>query len=145
MTTSLDELKQALASARSEVAKVIIGQQDVIDRSLITIFTGQHALIEGVPGVAAYEATMSGLFMFGDVPSVGDRLPLLVDSQNPQRFESDDSTSISADAGNDQSSNDNSGTIADGLGKLAGLRAQGALTDAEFSAAKAKLLADGNG
>jgi MoxR-like ATPase len=52
MTTSLDELKQALASARREVGKVIIGQQDVIDRSLITIFTGQHALIEGVPGVA---------------------------------------------------------------------------------------------
>jgi MoxR-like ATPase len=52
MTTSLDELKQVLASARGEAAKVIIGQQEVIDRSLITIFTGQHALIEGVPGVA---------------------------------------------------------------------------------------------
>jgi MoxR-like ATPase len=52
MTASLEELKQVLATARAETAKVIIGQQDVIDRSLITIFTGQHALIEGVPGVA---------------------------------------------------------------------------------------------
>ncbi|MBX7258928.1 MAG: MoxR family ATPase [Candidatus Hydrogenedentes bacterium] len=34
------------------MAKVIIGQQDVIDKALITILTNQHALIEGVPGVA---------------------------------------------------------------------------------------------
>ena len=32
--------------------KVIIGQDDVIDKALIAIFTGHHALIEGVPGVA---------------------------------------------------------------------------------------------
>lgn len=32
--------------------KVIIGQEDVIDKALIAIFTGHHALIEGVPGVA---------------------------------------------------------------------------------------------
>jgi MoxR-like ATPase len=41
-----------LARTRHEVAKVIIGQQDVIDHALIAIFTGQHVLIEGVPGVA---------------------------------------------------------------------------------------------
>jgi len=45
-------LKQALAAARAEVAKVIIGQSQVVDRCLIAIITGQHALIEGVPGVA---------------------------------------------------------------------------------------------
>src|SRR5437773_5971058 len=50
--TTLDPLKTVLASARSEVAKVIIGQVDVVDRCLICIFTNQHALIEGVPGVA---------------------------------------------------------------------------------------------
>ena len=37
---------------RSEIRKVIIGQGDVIDKALITILIGQHALIEGVPGVA---------------------------------------------------------------------------------------------
>src|SRR5207247_133630 len=31
---------------------VIIGQSEVVDKALITIFTGNHALIEGVPGVA---------------------------------------------------------------------------------------------
>jgi MoxR-like ATPase len=45
-------LKETLAAARAEVAKVIIGQQDVVDKALIVIFTGQHALVEGVPGVA---------------------------------------------------------------------------------------------
>ncbi|MGD8846306.1 MAG: MoxR family ATPase [Desulfobacteraceae bacterium] len=47
-----DPLKDILASAKAEVAKVIIGQDRVIDSALIAIFTGNHALIEGVPGVA---------------------------------------------------------------------------------------------
>jgi len=45
-------LKETLALARQETAKVIIGQNEVIDKALIPIFTGNHALIEGVPGVA---------------------------------------------------------------------------------------------
>ena len=52
MNTNIDQLKEALAAARQQVAKVIIGQDDVIDKALIAIFTGNHALIEGVPGVA---------------------------------------------------------------------------------------------
>ena len=52
MDTSLDSLKHLLAAARAEVSKVIIGQQAVVDQALIAIFTNQHALIEGVPGVA---------------------------------------------------------------------------------------------
>src|SRR6266567_8490061 len=50
MTT--DHLKSVLAAARSEVAKVIIGQAEVVEKCLSVIVTGQHALIEGVPGVA---------------------------------------------------------------------------------------------
>jgi len=49
---NVDQLKETLARARQEVAKVIIGQGDVVDKALIAIFTGHHALIEGVPGVA---------------------------------------------------------------------------------------------
>ncbi len=45
-------LHDILTRARTEVRKVIIGQEDVIDKALIAIFTGHHALIEGVPGVA---------------------------------------------------------------------------------------------
>ena len=52
MSESLEQLKHVLALARAEVGKVIIGQTDVIDMSLIAILTNQHALIEGVPGVA---------------------------------------------------------------------------------------------
>ncbi|MFO7871113.1 MAG: MoxR family ATPase [Kiritimatiellia bacterium] len=46
------KLQDVLSAARNETAKVIIGQEHVIDMALITIFTGSHALIEGVPGVA---------------------------------------------------------------------------------------------
>jgi MoxR-like ATPase len=49
---NIEKLKQVLAEARHETAKVIIGQHEVIDQALIAIFTGNHALIEGVPGVA---------------------------------------------------------------------------------------------
>lgn len=47
-----ESLKDVLALARHETAKVIIGQHEVIEKALIAIFTGNHALIEGVPGVA---------------------------------------------------------------------------------------------
>src|SRR5438094_8204796 len=47
-----DSLKDILTQAREETAKVIIGQADVVEKALIVIFTGNHALIEGVPGVA---------------------------------------------------------------------------------------------
>jgi len=52
MNANVDDLRETLARARQEVAKVIIGQNEVVDKALITIFTGHHALIEGVPGVA---------------------------------------------------------------------------------------------
>ena len=47
-----ERLKEVLAQARHETAKVIIGQHDVVEMALIAIFTGNHALVEGVPGVA---------------------------------------------------------------------------------------------
>src|ERR1043165_8485385 len=49
---NIERLKEVLAQARHETGKVIIGQHDVIEKALIAIFTGNHALIEGVPGVA---------------------------------------------------------------------------------------------
>ena len=52
MNKELEYLQEALIGVRREVAKVIIGQKDVIDKALIAIFTGRHALVEGVPGVA---------------------------------------------------------------------------------------------
>jgi MoxR-like ATPase len=49
---STDRLRDVLTQARRETGKVIIGQDAVIEKALIAIFTGNHALIEGVPGVA---------------------------------------------------------------------------------------------
>ena len=49
---AIDQLRQLYNIMRAELAKVIIGQHEVIEKSLIAIFTGNHALIEGVPGVA---------------------------------------------------------------------------------------------
>jgi MoxR-like ATPase len=52
MNEALERLKSVLARVREEVARVIIGQDGVVDQALIVIVTGHHALIEGVPGVA---------------------------------------------------------------------------------------------
>lgn len=52
MTPELQSIHDSLTRVRTEVGRVIIGQEPVIDLALITILTGQHALIEGVPGVA---------------------------------------------------------------------------------------------
>jgi MoxR-like ATPase len=49
---NIERLKEVLAQARHETGKVIIGQHEVIEKALVAIFTGNHALIEGVPGVA---------------------------------------------------------------------------------------------
>ena len=52
MTERLERLHHILNAARVEVAKIIIGQDEAIDRALIVILSQQHALLEGVPGVA---------------------------------------------------------------------------------------------
>jgi MoxR-like ATPase len=39
-------------AARREIAKVIVGQEDVIEQSLVCLFAGGHVLIEGIPGTA---------------------------------------------------------------------------------------------
>ncbi len=52
MTERLERLHQILDDARRETHKVILGQDAVIDQALIVILARQHALIEGVPGIA---------------------------------------------------------------------------------------------
>jgi len=52
MSEKLELLKKVIALTKQEVAKVIIGQASIVDQALIAIFSGNHALIEGVPGVA---------------------------------------------------------------------------------------------
>ena len=52
MNENAEILKKVLLRTKQEVAKVIIGYDHVVDLALIAIFTGTHALIEGVPGIA---------------------------------------------------------------------------------------------
>jgi MoxR-like ATPase len=52
MTEQLERFQHGLDRARTEIRKVILGQDRVIDQALIVILTRQHALIEGVPGIA---------------------------------------------------------------------------------------------
>ncbi|MFN0055049.1 MAG: AAA family ATPase [Planctomycetales bacterium] len=44
--------EQAFGRLRDELAKVIVGQNDVIEQVLIAMVAGGHALLEGVPGLA---------------------------------------------------------------------------------------------
>ncbi len=48
----IDELKQAYAAMRSQLDLVIVGQHDVIEQLLVSIFCRSHALLVGVPGLA---------------------------------------------------------------------------------------------
>ena len=48
----IDELKAAHSRLRAELARVIVGQTDVIDRLVICLFARGHGLLMGVPGLA---------------------------------------------------------------------------------------------
>ena len=45
-------LQTAYRRLREEIAKVIIGQQDIVDQLLISLFSRGHCLLVGVPGLA---------------------------------------------------------------------------------------------
>src|ERR1044072_2037497 len=45
-------LKEAVQKVKTEIAKVIVGQEEMIDLLLAAILADGHVLIEGVPGVA---------------------------------------------------------------------------------------------
>jgi MoxR-like ATPase len=48
----IDELRSTYDRMRAEMAKVIIGQDEVVERLLICILSRGHALLMGVPGLA---------------------------------------------------------------------------------------------
>ncbi|WP_426430819.1 AAA family ATPase [Winogradskyella sp. HB-48] len=49
---AIENFVKKYKSLKQEVAKVIIGQEDVVDQILISIFSGGHSLLIGVPGLA---------------------------------------------------------------------------------------------
>jgi MoxR-like ATPase len=49
---AIKQLTDKYAALRSEIGKVIIGQGDVVDQLLISVFSRGHCLLVGVPGLA---------------------------------------------------------------------------------------------
>ncbi|MFD1604253.1 AAA family ATPase [Flavobacterium artemisiae] len=50
--TAIHNLVQKRNELKTEIAKIIVGQDAVIDQILLCIFSGGHALLVGVPGLA---------------------------------------------------------------------------------------------
>lgn len=50
--TDLSQLQEAVESIRTEIKKVIVGQDDMVQLILTALLADGHVLIEGVPGVA---------------------------------------------------------------------------------------------
>ena len=51
-TQSVDKILSSFKDVKKEIAKVIIGQDKIIDQLLMTIFSGGHSVLIGVPGLA---------------------------------------------------------------------------------------------
>lgn len=49
---AVEQLVKKYNALKSEIAKVIIGQDEVVNQILISIFSGGHSLLVGVPGLA---------------------------------------------------------------------------------------------
>ena len=47
----LDQFRHDFQQLRAEVSKVIVGQQEILDDTLIALIAGGHVLLEGVPGL----------------------------------------------------------------------------------------------
>jgi MoxR-like ATPase len=52
LAAEIEALGQRLTQVRSSIGRVIFGQQETIDQTLITLLAGGHALLVGVPGLA---------------------------------------------------------------------------------------------
>ncbi|MGB9619841.1 MAG: AAA family ATPase [Armatimonadota bacterium] len=51
-TVDVSVVADRIAAVRSEVAKAVVGQREVIDQVLIALLCEGHVLLEGVPGIA---------------------------------------------------------------------------------------------
>jgi MoxR-like ATPase len=51
-SVDVTKIQEAVAKVKAEVQKIIVGQDNMIDLTLIALFAGGHVLLEGVPGIA---------------------------------------------------------------------------------------------
>jgi MoxR-like ATPase len=86
MNTALETFQQSIAGLKTETAKVIIGQDEAVEQALIVILARQHALIEGVPGVAKtlLVRTLARVFglPFGRIQFTPDLMPADITGTN---------------------------------------------------------------
>ena len=79
MPTPAESFQFVFHTIRSEVAKFIVGQEDVIEHVLIAIICGGHVLLEGVPGLgktALVNTLARALHLkFGRIQFTPDLLP----------------------------------------------------------------------
>ena len=50
--TAIQNLVEKRNQLKTEIGKAIVGQDAVVDQILLSIFSGGHALLVGVPGLA---------------------------------------------------------------------------------------------
>ena len=48
----IDQLKIKYETLKKEIARKIVGQEEIIDKILVVIFSNGHCLLSGVPGLA---------------------------------------------------------------------------------------------
>ena len=48
------QMKDTYKDVKREVARVIVGQEDTLEQLLIAIFTDNHTLLEGFPGLGGF-------------------------------------------------------------------------------------------
>ena len=48
----VDQLSGKIKEVKTEIAKVIVGQEEIIDQLLISLLARGHCLLVGVPGLA---------------------------------------------------------------------------------------------
>ena len=48
----IERLASAIDNIRSQLSQVIVGQEEVVEQLLISLFSRGHCMLEGVPGLA---------------------------------------------------------------------------------------------
>jgi MoxR-like ATPase len=48
---AIESFRNAYAALRAEIGKVVVGQQEIVESTIIALFAGGHVLLEGVPGL----------------------------------------------------------------------------------------------
>ncbi|MGX5817954.1 AAA family ATPase [Chitinophaga lutea] len=74
--TDLSDLHDTVGAIKAEIAKVIVGQEQMVDLLIVGMLAGGHILIEGVPGVAK---TLAAKLLAGSLDAKFSRIQFTPD------------------------------------------------------------------